>query len=108
MFDAYFSGLTFMAQTAVHSKWDRWPFHSGTTGDWQTTLATYAFSGAILAVICLFLRKLYGPGGIWRDKEMEQEAIQARQKALTQLDSDLRAGRINKTQYEMKKRTLDQ
>ena len=71
--------LSFLAQADLPSKWTGWPFNSGVSGDWQTSLATYAFSALILALICVFLRLLYGPGGIWRDKELEREAQETRQ-----------------------------
>ena len=90
------------------SKWDGWPFSSGYGGDWQTTLATFAFSALILAAICLFLRALYGPKGIWRDKDMEREAEEARRSQLAHLEESLRAGRITKQEYARRKRTIEQ
>ena len=90
------------------SKWDGWPFSSGYGGDWQTTLATFAFSALILAAICLFLRALYGPKGIWRDKDMEREAEETTRKELAHLEESLRAGRITKREYTMKKRIIEQ
>lgn len=102
------SNLDFTAQADLPTKWTGWPFNAGYGGDWQTSLATYAFSFAILAVICLFLRLLYGPKGIWRDKEMEREAEEMRRKAHAELDADFRAGRLTKLQYDLKKRAIDQ
>ncbi len=90
------------------SKWDGWPFNSGYGGDWQTTLATYAFSALILAAICLFLRVLYGPNGIWRDKDMEREAEETKRRELAHLEESLRTGRITKLEYTMKKRSIEQ
>ncbi len=98
--------LNISAQIALPSKWDGWPFNSGYASDWQTSLATYAFSAAILAAICVFLRLLYGPKGIWRDKEMEREAEEARGRELAQLEADLRSGRITQLQYTRKKKAL--
>jgi len=98
--------LNISAQIALPSKWDGWPFNSGFGGDWQTSLATYAFSAVILAAICVFLRLLYGPKGIWRDKEMEREAEEARARELAQLEADLRSGRITQLQYTRKKKAL--
>jgi len=99
--------LNVSVQTSLPSKWAGWPFNSGVSGDWETSLATYAFSFVILATICLFLRLLYGPKGIWRDKDMEREAEENSRKAHAQLEADFRAGRLNKMQYSMKKRALD-
>jgi len=106
--DLHTMALNITAQASLPSKWDRWPFNSGFGGDWQTSLATYAFSAAILAVICVFLRMLYGPGGIWRDKDMEREADEARRKALAALEAEYRSGRLSKAQYELKKKALEQ
>lgn len=99
--------LDFSAQAQLSSKWDIWPFNSGYGGDWQTTLATYAYSAVILAVICLFLRFLFGPGGIWRDKELEREAELMRERELRELQAQLSSGRISKAEYDMKVRRLD-
>lgn len=101
------SYLDVSVQAPMQSKWAVWPFNSGVSGDWETSLATYAFSFVILAAICLFLRFLYGPGGIWRDKEMEREAEENRRREHAHLDAELRAGRIDKSLYELKKRAID-
>lgn len=102
------SYLNIMAQAALPSKWTGWPFNSGYGGDWQTSIATYAYSALILGAICLFLRLLYGPKGIWRDKEMDREAAETRLREHAKLDADFSAGRIGKAQYEMQKRAIDQ
>lgn len=104
---AYASSAPAGDPSAVPSKWAFWPFNSGVTGDWETSLATYAFSFVILAAICLFLRLLYGPKGIWRDKEMDREAEELRRREHAQLDAEFRSGRITKQLYELKKRSID-
>lgn len=101
------SYLTVSVQSGGPSKWTAWPFNSGVGGDWETSLATYAFSFAILAAICIFLRLLYGPKGIWRDKEMDREAEEMRRREHAQLDADFRAGRLSRQLYELKKRSID-
>ena len=102
------SQLYFLSQLELPTKWTGWPFNSGYGGDWQTSLATYGFSALILVLICVFLRLLYGPGGIWRDKELEREAEEARQQALDELQASLQAGMITEAEYTRKKRALDQ
>ncbi|MDO9631593.1 MAG: SHOCT domain-containing protein [Humidesulfovibrio sp.] len=102
------SFLNISAQTTLPSKWDGWPFNSGFGGDWQTTLATYAFSALILGGICIFLRLLYGPKGIWRDKEMEREAEEKKSRELSQLEAKYHSGKITKLEYTMKKRAIEQ
>jgi putative membrane protein len=103
-----FPGLSFLNQAELPNKWTGWPFNTGYGGDWQTTLATFAFSALILTVICVFLRLLYGPHGIWRDKEMDREAAEARRRAHADLDAAYRAGRINEARYQLEKRAIDQ
>lgn len=98
--------LDFTAQVHQPSKWDIWPFNAGYGGDWQTSLATYAFSALILGGICLFLRLLYGPKGIWRDKEMDQEAEAIIRRELRELEAQYASGRISQSLYEAKKRSL--
>jgi len=102
------SFLNISTQATLPSKWDGWPFNSGFGGDWQTTLATYGFSALILTAICVFLRLLYGPKGIWRDKDMEREAEETKSRQLAQLESNFRSGRITKLEYTMKKRNIEQ
>ena len=102
------SFLNITTQATLPSKWDGWPFNSGFGGDWQTTLATYAFSALILIAISLFLRMLYGPKGIWRDKEMEHEAEETKRRELARLEESFRSGRITKLEYTMKKRNIEQ
>jgi len=102
------SFLNISTQAALPSKWDGWPFNSGYGGDWQTTLATYAFSALILGAICVFLRLLFGPKGIWRDKELEREAEEAKRKELSQLEANLRSGRITQLEYKRQKRIIEQ
>lgn len=101
-------GLGFSSQEGAFSKWSGWPFNYGFGGDWQTTLATFAFSALILAVICVFLRLLFGPRGIWRDKEMDREADEMRRREHAELDARYRAGRVSEAEYKTKKRAIDQ
>ncbi|OIO00843.1 MAG: hypothetical protein AUJ49_09195 [Desulfovibrionaceae bacterium CG1_02_65_16] len=106
--DLAFSWSTLSAQIDLPSKWNGWPFNSGYGGDWQTSLATFAFSALILGGICLFLRLLYGPHGIWRDHEMDREAEETRRRERAELDAAYRAGRVSDAQYARKKRELEQ
>lgn len=101
------SYLNFAAQAALPTKWTGWPFNAGYGGDWQTSLATYAFSALILGVICLFLRLLYGPKGFFRDHDMDREAEEITRRQLAALDDDLRAGRITKSLYDLKRKSLE-
>jgi putative membrane protein len=101
------SFLNISTQAGLPSKWDGWPFNSGYGGDWQTTLATYAFSAIILAAICIFLRALYGPKGIWRDKEMEREAEETQRRELAKLEASFRSGRITELEYTLKKKAIE-
>lgn len=98
------SWLNFLAEDGFAAKWRGWPFNAGYGSDWQTSLATYAYSALILAAICLFLRFLYGPKGIFRDHEMDREAEEMTRRELAKLDADLRAGRISQRVYDLRRK----
>jgi uncharacterized membrane protein len=102
------SFLNISTQAVLPSKWDGWPFNAGYGGDWQTSLATYAFSALILGIICIFLRLLFGPKGIWRDKELEREAEETKRKELSKLEASFRSGRITELEYKRMKRNIEQ
>jgi|GEM_PF-682749 Predicted membrane protein len=101
-------GLGIANQVSLPTKWTGWPFNAGYGGDWATSLATYAYSALILGAICVFLRLLYGPKGIWRDKEMDREADEIRRRQHAELEASYRAGRLTEAQYRRKKRDIDQ
>jgi len=92
---------------SIPTNWSGWPFHSGFGGDWESTLATFGFSALVLGVICLFLRLLYGPRGIWRDHEMDREAAEMRRKARAELEAAYRAGHLDEVDYKIQLRKLD-
>lgn len=86
-------------------QWDHWPFGPG-FGDLNAALLKLAFVGLILGFICLFLRVLFGPKGIFRDKELDIEAAEMREKALKDLDAELASGEISELDYKFKKKRL--
>ncbi|MFO7727667.1 MAG: SHOCT domain-containing protein [Desulfonatronovibrio sp.] len=90
--------------------WSYWPFGEGFTGSWILILSKFVFIGLILAVIIGFLRLLFGPGGMFRDKEMDLEAEQERQKvreAVDVLRQRLARGEISDEEFEHKKWLLE-
>jgi len=55
-----------------------WPFGPGTgEGLWPVVLKGL-FVAAILGVLALVLRLLFGPGGPWRDKEWDEPDPESR------------------------------
>ncbi|MBN2140160.1 MAG: SHOCT domain-containing protein [Desulfovibrionaceae bacterium] len=88
------------------SQWDFWPFGPGYGQNWTLTLAKAAYVAVILGLILLFLRFLFGPKGVFRDKELEREAEEEKKKALEELELDFAAGRIEEFEYRLKKRSL--
>ncbi|MDK2957358.1 MAG: hypothetical protein PWQ57_2856 [Desulfovibrionales bacterium] len=86
--------------------WETWPFGP----DWGNLWASAArilFVALILGAIALFLRKLYGPGGWFRDKELEKEARLAKEQALQELAAQLERGEIDEALYRVKKRSIE-
>ncbi len=86
-------------------QWDHWPFGPG-YGNLNAALLKLAFVGLILGFICLFLRVLFGPKGIFRDKDLDREAAEMREKALKDLDKELSSGEISELDYKFKKKRL--
>ncbi|RQD68118.1 MAG: SHOCT domain-containing protein [Desulfonatronovibrio sp. MSAO_Bac4] len=90
--------------------WSYWPFGEGFTGSWILTLSKFVFIGVILAVILGFLRILFGPKGIFRDKEMDLEAEQERERVREAVDilrQRLAKGEISEDEFEHKKWLLE-
>ncbi|SDL16071.1 hypothetical protein SAMN05660337_2299 [Maridesulfovibrio ferrireducens] len=85
--------------------WDHWPFGPG-YGDLNASLLKLAFVAVILGAIILFLRVLFGPKGFFRDKELDREAAEMREKALKDLEADLESGAISELDYKFKKKRL--
>lgn len=85
------------------SEWFMWPFSRGYGEGFWPTAAKFLFVAAIFAGICLFLRFLYGPNGKFRDKELDREYEEIRQKELQRLEDKFRSGEITKEQYEWRK-----
>lgn len=54
----------------------------------------------------MFLRFLYGPNGKFRDEELDREAAEMRQKALLNLDEELKNGKISELDYKFKKKRI--
>jgi len=54
----------------------------------------------------LFLRFLFGPGGIWRDKELEAEAEAECREELAELEEKFKNGKISEQEYKRKRRCL--
>ncbi len=85
--------------------WDTWPFTPG-YGDFSSTLAKFALVAVILGLILLFLRLLYGPKGIFRDKELDREAEELRRKELEEIERARAAGEISELDYIYRKKRL--
>lgn len=85
--------------------WDHWPFGPG-YGDFWASATKMLFVAAILGVIVIFLRVLFGPNGKFRDHELDREAVEMRAEAIAQLDADLEAGKISELDYKFKKKRI--
>lgn len=105
MLDRFF----FAFETAIGRGpfWDTWPFTPG-YGDFWSSVFKFVYVAVILGLIFLFLRVLFGPKGIFRDKEMDREAAQARAEALEDLKREYEAGEITELDYKLRKREYEQ
>lgn len=83
-----------------------WPFGPGYGDTLLPALARLLFAGFILGVILLSLRLLFGPGGIWRDKELEAEAEEERLHELAELEKQLANKEISQAEYQWKIKAL--
>jgi uncharacterized membrane protein len=69
----------FLAQDGREGRdWVIWPFSPGFGETWLAAGARMLFVAAILGVVALLLRFLYGPKGRWRPKEFGTEHIERR------------------------------
>ncbi len=87
-------------------EWRLWPFGPGYGDTILPAIARLLFAAAILGVILLFLRFLFGPGGIWRDKELEAEAEQERLAEISELKEQLARKEISELEYRTRMRGL--
>lgn len=87
-------------------EWRAWPFNSGFGESIFPAIARMAFVTLIFAVIILFLRVLFGPNGFLRDKEMDREAEEERQRELAELEEKFAKGEIDELVYKMKLKSL--
>lgn len=87
-------------------EWRAWPFNSGFGESIFPAIARMAFVTMIFAVIILFLRVLFGPNGFLRDKEMDREAEEERQRELAELEEKFAKGEIDEFVYKMKLKSL--
>lgn len=103
----HLTGLAVQAGGAggADGAWRTWPFGRGDEGFWPDALRVL-FILVIFLAISLFLRLLFGPKGIWRDREVDEEYEKTRARNLARLDALYRQGRITKEQYEWRKDRL--
>lgn len=86
--------------------WETWPFGSDWGNPWASA-ARILFVALLLGAFAFFLKKLYGSGGWFRDKELEEEARSAKEKSLAELDALLKRGEIDEALHREKKRSLE-
>ena len=98
--------LTFHTAVGQGLGWQMWPFGPGYGESLLPTVAKMLFVGAILGLICLFLRFLYGPKGIFRDHEMDREAEEMKAREREELRLRLEAGDIDQAEYDWEMKRL--
>ena len=92
---------------ADNPEWWLWPFGPGYGQSWLPNLARLAFAAAILGVIFLFLRLLFGPNGRFRDKDLDREAEEQRARELEDLERRREAGEVSEAEYTWEKRRIE-
>ena len=88
-------------------QWKAWPFDSGYGETMLPAVARLVFVILIFGVILLFLRVLFGPGGFFRDHELEREAEEETQQEKAELRRMLDCGEITEFEYEIRSKGLD-
>jgi len=88
-------------------KWRAWPFNSGYGEQLLPSLARLLFVALILGAILLFLRILFGPGGRFRDEELDREAREQTERERAELKEQLDKGEISEIEYKMKMKGLE-
>ena len=95
----------YMQQQGV--SWSKWPFGPGITGGWLFAVTKFVFIGFVLALIILFLRWLFGPGGRLRDPELDADTGSEEQESPMQiLNRRFAQGEISEQEFEAKKRLI--
>ncbi|WFS61116.1 SHOCT domain-containing protein [Pseudodesulfovibrio thermohalotolerans] len=87
-------------------QWRAWPFNSGYGEHILPAAARMLFVAAIIGVVLLFLRVLFGPGGPLRDKELEEEARRETEQERAELEEMFAKGEISEMEYNVKMKGL--
>lgn len=98
--------LTSLQEFFSNPEWRLWPFGPGYGQTLLPNLARLAFVIALMGLILLFVRVLFGPKGIFRDHEMDREAEEETRREIEELDRQYEAGEINEAEYKIKMRSL--
>lgn len=99
---------TFMAFSLkdLGPEFEFWPFSPGMNESLLFSLSRIVFMVVIMAAIFGLLRFLYGPNGIWRDKELDRMAEEETRRELEELEHRFERGEIDEYAYEMEKKRL--
>lgn len=95
--------LSILGRYESNPHWDHWPFGPG-YGDFWASALKMLFVAAILGVIIIFLRFLFGPNGRFRDPDLDREAAEMREKELQILENEFKNGEISELDYKFKKK----
>ena len=98
--------LKFLSAVGEGLGWQMWPFGPGYGESLLASAARMLFVALILGAVCLFLRLLYGPKGIFRDHEMDREAEEMKAHEREQLRAMLDAGEIDRDEYDREMKRL--
>ena len=97
--------------SSAAGQWSGFPFGPGLAGGWLLAICKFLFIGLVLALIIGILRWAFGPGGFFRDEELDREAEEERRnrrEARMVLDQRLARGEISPEDYTKRKKSLEE
>jgi uncharacterized membrane protein len=94
-------------ETEPVSPWEVWPFSSGADETWLFIVTKSLFILVIFALLIMFIRYVFGPGGALAEPWMREEWETRRQQELADLERLKAEGQVSEADYQRRKAKLD-
>ena len=88
------------------NEWSRWPFQSVPNESWLVMATRGLFCIAVLALIVIFIRVMFGPKGFFRDEEIYEESRMLIREEREQVEEDYKQNKISEREYTSRMRHL--